>query len=119
MVYNRTAQKLYPRGGSPLRNMNNQMTSQLDILTQINLDDLVSSFGWQKIPPLAAILRGLFAKPARKFAGQMVEFDNLVGQVGLSEASCRFLQKHYIQDLRVHGREHMPTSGPVLVLSNH
>ena len=95
------------------------MTSQLDTLTQINLDDLVSSFGWQKLPLLAAILRGLFAKPARKFAGQMVEFDNFVGQVGLSEASCRFLQKHYIQDLRVHGREHMPTSGPVLVLSNH
>ena len=95
------------------------MTSQLDTLTQINLDDLVTSFGWQKLPVLAAALRALFFKPARKFAQQMVEFDTLVGQVGLSEASCRFLQRHYIQDLRVHGRENMPTSGPVLVLSNH
>lgn len=95
------------------------MTSQLDTLTQINLDDLVTSFGWQKYPPLAAMLRALFARPARKFAEQMVEFDNLVGEAGLSEASCRFLQRHYIRDLRVHGREHMPTTGPVLVLSNH
>lgn len=95
------------------------MTSQLDTLTQINLDDLVTSFGWQKQPLLAAALRALFFKPARKFAQQMVEFDTLVGQVGLSEASCRFLQRHYIRDLRLHGREHLPTSGPVLVLSNH
>ncbi len=120
MVYNRATQKSFsPLAGSPLQTIKTQMTSQLDTLTQINLDDLVSSFGWQKLPLLAAILRGLFAKPARKFAGHMVEFDNLVGQVGLSQASCRFLQKHYIQDLRVHGREHLPTSGPVLVLSNH
>ncbi len=95
------------------------MTSQLDTLTQITLDDLVTSFGWQKQPLLAAVLRFLFFKPARKFAQQMMEFDTLTGQVGLSEASCRFLQRHYIKDLRVHGREHMPTSGPVLVLSNH
>jgi hypothetical protein len=95
------------------------MHSQLDTLTQINLDDLVTSFGWQEQPLLAAALRALFANPARKFAQQMVDFDTLVGQVGLSEASCRFLQKHYIKDLRVHGREHMPASGPALVLSNH
>src|SRR5512133_4173508 len=101
MVYNRELHQHLSRWAArPLHLIYNQMTSQLDILTQINLDDLVSSFGWQKLPLLAAILRGLFAKPARKFAGQMVEFDNLVGQVGLSEASCRFLQKHYIQDLR-------------------
>jgi hypothetical protein len=95
------------------------MTSQLDTLTQINLDDLVTSFGWQKYPLLSAALRALFAKPARKFAEQMVEFDTLTGEVGLSEAACQILQKRYIKDLRVHGREYMPTSGPVLVLSNH
>lgn len=95
------------------------MTSQLDTLTQINLDDLVTSFGWQKYPLLPAVLRAFFAKPARKFAQQMVEFDTLTGKVGLSEAACRFLQNRYIKDLRVHGRENMPTTGPVLVLSNH
>lgn len=93
--------------------------SQLDTLTQINLDDLVSSFGWQNQPLLASIVRGIFIKPARKFAGQMVNYDELVGQMGLSEASCRILQTHYIHDLRVHGREHIPTDGPALFLSNH
>ena len=95
------------------------MSSQLDTLTQINLDDLVSSFGLEQNPFLASSVQRLFMKPARKFAQQMVDFDNAVGAVGLSEASCRFLQTHYINDLRVHGREHIPANGPVLVLSNH
>lgn len=95
------------------------MSSQVDTLTRINLDDLVSSFGWQNKPLPAALLRGLFIGPARKFARQIVEYDNLVGQVGLNEASCQFLQTHYIHDLRVHGKEHVPASGPILVLSNH
>jgi len=95
------------------------MSSAIDTLTRINLDDLVSSFGWQKQSLGAAILRRLFLKPARKFAKQVVEYDNLVGQLGLSEASCEFLQSHYINDLRVQGREHVPADGPILVLSNH
>lgn len=93
--------------------------SSLDTLTQINLDDLVASFGWQDQPLLASILQTLFHRPARKFAQQMVDYDNLAGQVGLHEASNRMLKSHYISDLRVYGREHIPATGPILVLSNH
>lgn len=93
--------------------------NQIDTLTQINLDDLVASFGWQNQPLLAGMLRKTFLRPAQKFAQQMVDYDDLVGQVGLHEASCRFLNRHYIHDLRVHGREQVPSSGPVLFLSNH
>lgn len=95
------------------------MPSQTDTLTRINLDDLVSSFGWEGYPLLASVLRRLFAQPARKFANQMVEFDTLVGRVGLAEASRRILQKNYVRDVRVHGRENVPADGPMLFLSNH
>lgn len=95
------------------------MTSAIHTLTQINLDDLVSSFGWQNYPLPAAILRFLFLRPARKFAKQIVEYDHLVGQVGLHEASTRILNSQYIKDLRIHGREHIPSGGPALFLSNH
>ncbi|WKZ41836.1 MAG: 1-acyl-sn-glycerol-3-phosphate acyltransferase [Anaerolineales bacterium] len=95
------------------------MSSQLETLTEINLDDLVSSFGWEGYPLLASILRRLFARPARKFANQMVEFDTLVGGIGLAEASRRTLQKNYVRDVRVHGRENVPADGPILFLSNH
>ena len=95
------------------------MSSQLDTLTQINLDDLVSSFGWEKQPLLASLLQRLFIGPARKFAGQMVDFDSRVGQEGLAEASRQVMQKQYVREVRVHGREHVPANGPTLFLSNH
>lgn len=95
------------------------MPSQLDILTQINLDDLVSSFGWKQQSLLASILRRLFMKPAQKFAQQMVDFDNDVGKIGLVEASRQTMRKRYVHDVRVYGREHVPANGPALFLSNH
>jgi len=94
-------------------------SSQLDTLTQINLDDLVSSFGWEKHPFLASMVRRIFIKPARKFAQQMTDFDNAVGKVGLAEASRQIMRQRYVKDVRVHGYEHFPANGPVLFLSNH
>ena len=69
------------------------MLSQLDTLTQINLADLVSSFGWERQPLLASMLRRLFLKPAIKFAQQMVDFDNDVGKTSLAEASQRIMRQ--------------------------
>ena len=107
---------------TPLPIFGSQQTSLLspiDLLTRINLDDLVSSFGWQNAPLAAAILRRTFTKPARKFARQMVEYDGLVEQLGLHEASRVTLQKLYINGLRVHGSDQIPAGGPVLFLANH
>ena len=95
------------------------MPSQLDTLTKINLDDLVSSFGWEKNPFPASVVRHVFVNPARKFAHQMVGFDSLVGQIGLAEASRVVMQKHYVHDVRVHGCDNIPQYGPALFLSNH
>src|SRR4030095_999410 len=95
------------------------MSTQLDTLTEINIGDLISSFGWEKRPMLAAILRRLFINPARQFAGQIVDFDEETGQTNLAEASRKIMRKYYVHDVRVHGRENVPTSGPVLFLSNH
>jgi 1-acyl-sn-glycerol-3-phosphate acyltransferase len=94
------------------------MTQQLNILTQINLDDLVSSFGWTDSPRLAALLRRLFLRPARTFAEHMVEFDDVVGASNLPNAA-RLLLGRYVREVRVYGRENIPSSSPVLFLSNH
>ena len=93
------------------------MHSQLDTLTQINLDDLVSSFGWDNRPFLARSLRGLFYHPARTFAGQMIEFDNSVGTRGLPDAA-RLLLRGYAREVRVFGANRVP-AGAFLALSNH
>jgi hypothetical protein len=91
--------------------------SNVETLTQINLDDLISSFGWQNRPFLAHLLRRTFTSPPQRFASQMVEFDAAISTHGLVEASrCAIL--NYVDDLRLFGRERIPESG-FLALSNH
>jgi hypothetical protein len=97
----------------------------LQTLTQINLDDLVSSFGWQDQPFLARALRWIFQQPAQTFAKIMLEFDSAIGERGLVEAA-RLTQKRFVRDVRVFGldpstgsgRSRLPDS-PFLALSNH
>ena len=91
--------------------------SHLDLLTQINLDDLVNSFGWQAHPLLNHLLRRASIKPTQKFAKQLLEFDSLAGKYELVQAS-RWLASLYLPDIQVFGAEHIPTSG-FLALSNH
>jgi hypothetical protein len=91
--------------------------NQLDALTQINLDDLVSAFGLRDYSAGARMLRRLFYSPARRFATHMAEFDREIGDCGLPEAA-RSVQRRYVKDVRVHNRERIPT-GPILVVSNH
>jgi hypothetical protein len=89
----------------------------LQTLTQINLDDLVSSFGWQDQPFLARALRWIFHQPAQTFANIMLEFDSAIGDSGLIEAA-RLTEKRFVRDVRVFGLNRLPAS-PFLALSNH
>lgn len=93
------------------------MNSNLDLLTQINLDDLVTSFGWQDRPLLAHILRKIFLMPARTFAGYVIEYDEAVEKLGLVDAS-RLITKRFVKDVRVFGLDRVPNSA-FLALSNH
>ena len=65
---------------------------------------------------LAAGLRRLFYSPARKFAAQMLDFDEAVGESGLATAARRTLQK-FVQGVRITSDAPLP-AGPFLALSN-
>ena len=91
--------------------------SNVETLTQINLDDLISSFGWQKRPFLAGLLRRAFVSPPHEFALRMVEFDSAIGKHGLVEAS-RISIRHFVDDIYIFGRNRIPKSA-FLALSNH
>jgi hypothetical protein len=92
-------------------------TSNLDTLTKINLEDLISSFGWQNRPFLAGLLRYTLIYPPLAFAHQMAEFDAAVGTLGLVEAS-RLAIRHYTDDIHIFGKDRIPSSA-FLALSNH
>lgn len=86
-------------------------------LTEIVLNDLVASFGWEHRPLGARTLRRLLQKPARTFANQMMEFDSDIARLGLPEAARR-TQRHYVREMKVISEEPLP-SGPFLALANH
>jgi hypothetical protein len=88
----------------------------LTTLTEINLDDLVSSFGWQTHPFLARILHAVFTGAARNFSRQMLDYDDAVGRVGLVDAA-RQTQRRYVRSMRIFSVP-LP-AGPFLALSNH
>ncbi len=93
------------------------MPTNVETLTKINLDDLISSFGWQNRPFLARLLRRTLVAPPQTFAHQMLEFDGAIPAQGLVQAS-RLAIRNYVDDIRVFGRDHIPASG-FLALSNH
>ncbi|HKJ27450.1 MAG TPA: 1-acyl-sn-glycerol-3-phosphate acyltransferase [Anaerolineales bacterium] len=93
------------------------MTKVLEALTEINLDDLVSSFGWEGRPILEQSLRAIYRRPARKFARNMAAYDTQVGSHGLMDASIMLMQ-HFARRLRVFGQENLP-QGAFIALSNH
>jgi hypothetical protein len=93
--------------------------SNIETLTQINLDDLVSSFGWQNRPFLARLLRRTFVYPPLAFARQIAEFDSDIAASGLVNASRRAL-RHYTNDIQIFGRDRIPAEpSAFLALSNH
>ncbi len=89
----------------------------LQILTEINLDDLVNAFGWQNHPFPAGILRRIFFGTARKFAQQMLNFDVAVEATGLAEAACR-TERLFARDVQIYDAHLLP-DGPFIALANH
>jgi hypothetical protein len=96
----------------------NSSADALAALTEINLDDLVGSFGWQNHPRLDSAVRRVFRQPAHKFARQMLEFDQAVGEQGLPRGAQVGLYP-MVRDVKVFGIENVPAEGPALFLSNH
>jgi 1-acyl-sn-glycerol-3-phosphate acyltransferase len=93
------------------------MTSNLEALTEINLDDLAASFGWQDSPFLSRLLRFVFRKPAEIFARHVIEYDEIVGLHGIAAGGWT-LTRRYVKDLRIIGADRIPESA-FLALSNH
>lgn len=67
---------------------------------------------------LQTVLRPLLWYPAHRFARLAAEFDRRVAVEGLT-AAMRWLLPMFVSETRVYGLEHVPTSGPLVIASNH
>ena len=90
----------------------------LDELIRINLSDFFESLGLAHFRRSRAVFEPLLRPIARRFAEQIVTFDEQVGALGLMGGS-KWLMRQFTNGLLVSGVEHVPAKGPVLIASNH
>ena len=83
----------------------------------INEEILVAA-GVPRTGMLQVLLRPLLWYPAHRFARLAAEFDRRVAMDGLTEA-MGWLLSMFVDSTQVHGLEHLPESGPLVLASNH
>jgi Acyltransferase len=90
------------------------MTSPLETLIEINLNDIYTSLGIKR----RAALDAVFRTPARRFAKQILEMDARVGRNGFRSGAA-WAARQLTGGMTVTGASHVPTTGPVMLVSNH
>jgi hypothetical protein len=80
--------------------------------------DILQAVGLPPASPLRAALRPLFWPPVHSFARVAAEFDRQVAQSGLMDA-VRWVLPRFVDGVHALGAENIPTTGPLVVASNH
>jgi hypothetical protein len=80
--------------------------------------DTLEATGLSPSNPLRAVLSVLTWPPVHLFAQLAAEFDRRVAESGLRDAVGWVLPR-FVQDVRAHGTENLPTTGPLVIASNH
>jgi 1-acyl-sn-glycerol-3-phosphate acyltransferase len=87
-------------------------------LIELNLDDMIVAAGLKHSRILQSMARRLMRPVAEMFALQVLDFDASVAEKGLRDG-CRGILSRMTERVCVEGSEHIPASGPLLILSNH
>ena len=93
-------------------------TTQPDSLTKILLDEFIQALGLRPGRLSRAIIRPFFWPPASRFARLGVLFDLYLATGSFPEAARWVLESHRVE-LRLREAVKIPSSGPLLVTSNH
>jgi len=81
-------------------------------------DEIFFALGLKHRGPLRRWLGWVFSRPTRVFARFMGAVDKAVGLSG-PPAGCQRMLDQLGVNIHTRGSEHIPTEGPVIVLSNH
>ena len=91
---------------------------QSDSLTQLLLDEFIQALGLKPGRLSRALVRPFFGPPASRFARLGVLFDDFLTTGSFPDAA-RWALERYRVDLRMRASLQVPSSGPLLVTSNH
>jgi hypothetical protein len=103
---------------SPARPAVSERSGQVEVLTKVCADDLLSAFGLGELR-YGRYLLGLISRiPARRLARQVVTYDEIVGESGLAAGGAWALER-MARRVEVEGLENVPREGPLLLAANH
>ena len=91
---------------------------QIEALTRVCVDDLLSAFGLGGLRRGRRLLELLSRGPAQRVARQIAAYDRIVGESGLSAGGAWALER-MVRRVEIEGRERVPPEGSLLLLSNH
>ena len=91
---------------------------QIEALTRVCVDDLLSAFGLGGLRRGRRPLELLSRIPARRLARQVATYDGIVGESGLRAGGAWILEQ-MVRSAEVEGRENVPQEGPLLLVANH
>lgn len=91
---------------------------QIEALTRVCVDDLLSAFGLGGLRRGRRLLELLSRGPAQRVARQIAAYDRIVGESGLRAGGAWALER-MVRRVEIEGRERVPPEGSLLLLSNH
>ena len=95
-----------------------ERSEQVEVLTKVCADDLLSAFGLGQLR-YGRYLLGLISRiPARRLARQVATYDEIVGKSGLA-AGGAWASERMARRVKVAGLENVPREGPLLLAANH
>lgn len=103
---------------SPAPSAVSERSRQVEILTQLCVDDLLSAFGLGELRHGRRLLERLSQVPARRLARQVATYDEFVGESGLAAGGGWALER-MARRVEVEGVENVPREGPLLLAANH
>lgn len=106
---------VHAQSGTPL---SVQRRDQLAALTTVNIDDMLNGVGLADLRRGRPLIQRLLRRRAEYFARKVVAYDDLVGASGLAAGGAWAIQQ-FVDRFEVVGQEHVPRSGPVLIVANH
>jgi len=103
---------------SPARPAVSERSGQVEVLTKVCVDELLSAFGLGRLRHGRHSLELLCRIPAQRLARQVATYDEIVGESGLAAGGAWALER-MARRVEVEGLENVPREGPLLLAANH
>lgn len=93
-------------------------SERINRLTKVLVGELLKALGFNEDGLIGKAISPLVKKPIKNFAEICVGFDHLVVESGF-QAAAQWIMPNFALEMNVETQQEIPTTGPLLICSNH